>query len=65
MVIPQNIHTSNIIWTEQVILRNIYVYKNIYIYMHAIDARRDHDLKERSEGYMGRFHGRKDKERRW
>lgn len=29
---PREIHASNIIWTQQVILGNIYV----YTYMHAI-----------------------------
>jgi hypothetical protein len=31
VVRPEDIHTSNIIWTEQVIFRNIYMY--VYIYM--------------------------------
>lgn len=41
----------------------IYVYINICIYMCAItiDVRRDHEFE--GEGYMGRFHGRKEKER--
>ena len=38
MVSPENIHTSNIIQTEQVIFRNIYVYTCTYIYTEAYHA---------------------------
>lgn len=38
IVSPENIHTSNTVPTEQVILRNIYlcVYKYVHTHMHAI-----------------------------
>lgn len=32
MVSPDNVYTSNIIWTQQVIVRNIYVYTNTYLF---------------------------------
>ena len=35
MISPENIHTSNIAKTEQIILRNIFVYIYIYIYTHT------------------------------
>lgn len=54
--IPENIHMSSIIWTEQVIVRNIYAYT--YKYTCNDNAIRGHEF-EGKEKYMGRLRGRK------
>lgn len=52
MVHPENIHTKNIIKTEQVI------FKNVCIYLYGEKLM---NLKESKEGYMGGFGKKKRK----
>lgn len=42
---PRKHNTSNTIWTEHVLFRNIYIYKYIweYIYMHTITSSVERD----------------------
>lgn len=44
-MIPEYIHTSNIIWTQQVILGDICIYKHIYT-CNNIDENRDYGCEE-------------------
>lgn len=57
MVISENIHTSNIIQTEQAVFRNICVYNtHTYIYVYVITMEKEAmDFKESKEGYIGGF----------
>ena len=45
-VIPENMHTSDIIWTLWVIFRNIYVYKNINVHAISICEYKGHVFEE-------------------
>lgn len=53
MVSPENIRESNIIWTEQVIFRNMYVHS----YQNTM-KKETVNLKK-SGGYMGKLGGKK------
>lgn len=59
VVSPKNIHTNNIIQTEQAIFRSIY----LYTYMHAIEIgeNRGHEFEEEWGGCIGGLGGRKGK----
>lgn len=48
-------HTSNIIWTQQVIFGNIYVCTNTYSYETAIAETETMNLKKSGQGYRGGF----------
>ena len=48
MVSPENIHTRNIIQTEQFIFRNMYVYT--YMRIIATNEKRDHKLERENAG---------------
>lgn len=60
-VIPENIHITNITWTQPVILENICVYTNMCIRTIAINKKEAMYLKNSGECYMGDFGGRKEK----
>lgn len=55
MVSPENIHTSNIIWAEQVIFRDICVYTT------TLSEKEAKILKKNMEGYKETSGGRKGK----
>ena len=50
MVLTGNMHTTDIIWTQQVIFKNMDVYKNIYV--HSIVVDENLNLKKSKEGYI-------------
>lgn len=54
---PENIHTSIIVWTEQLIFGNI----NKYTHMHAIttDGKRGHGFEGKQEGVYGQTGGKR------
>lgn len=56
-----NIHTSNIIWTQEVIFMHIYLYKNTF--MHAISLMKIEamNLKESGWGYKRPWRERKER----
>ena len=58
-VIPENIHTNNVIYTYQVIFRNIYV----HVCIHSINKKRSHGFERKSDGVYGQVAGKKRKER--
>ena len=65
MVIPQNIYTSNIVWSQKVILRNTYVCTNTFVHAIIINWKKEAmNLEESREGHMGRCKGRKWKRER-
>lgn len=45
-VIPENIHVSNIMWTEKVLFRNMYEYTYTYIHAVTICEKRDHEFEQ-------------------
>lgn len=57
-VIPENIHITNITWTQPVILENICVYTNMCICTISINKKEAMYLKNSGECYMGDFGGR-------
>lgn len=57
-VSPESPHTSNIKWTEQVVLRNREAYT--YTHMHALKIR-VHECEGEQGPYMREFGGRKEK----
>lgn len=59
MVDHKNIHTSNIIMTDQGIFRNIYVQTYTNMYVIVISKKGGDDLKESREVKTGGFGGRK------
>ena len=59
MVNPENIHTSNIIQTEQVIFRNIYVYT--YMCVMTINTKGSHEFERQPNRSIGGFRERKKK----
>ena len=59
LVSPENTHTSNIIWTQQVIFGNIYVCENTYSYEITIDKEETVNLKRSGYGYREGFGRRK------
>lgn len=61
MVSYENIHASNIIWTQQFIFRNMYVYTSTYMPTIIISIKEAVNLNESWEGYMGGFGGKKGK----
>lgn len=48
-------HTSNIIWTQQVMVSNMSVYTNTYMHAITINEKEVMTLKERREECMGGF----------
>lgn len=53
MISPENKHTSNITWTQQVIFRNICTC-NTYIHARTISENRGHDFEEEQGGPHGK-----------
>lgn len=61
MASPENTYMSNIIQTEQVIIRNVCVYT--YVHVKTTHEERGNEFqREQGEGYVGEFGGRKEKE---
>lgn len=60
MVTPEHVHTTNIVQTEQIIIRNICIHTHTYICLQAkiLNDERGHELKETKEEYIGVFGGR-------
>ena len=61
MAIPENIYTSYIIQTEQV----VFMYLGMYTRTHTCpqqQLKRDYEFENEQEGGIGRFRGRKEKE---
>jgi chorismate-pyruvate lyase len=59
--LPENIHTSNILQTNQVTFRNIYVYAPTCIHVTTISEKNATDLKE-GKMHIGEVGGRREKE---
>lgn len=53
-VSPVNIHTSSIIWTQQILFGNICVYTNTYMHAITIDEKRGHEFEGDQEGVYER-----------
>jgi hypothetical protein len=51
---PGSIHTSNIIWTRQVIFRNIYVYTDTYMRALKTTGKKGHEWEGEQGGGDGR-----------
>ena len=58
MINPENIHTSNIILTEQIMFRNMYA--SVHTYIHVVTTEKEAiNLKESGEeGFGGRKRNR-------
>lgn len=50
---PESIHISNIILTEQVLVRTIYVYMNAYMHVITISRKRGHEFDREGEWHVG------------
>ena len=67
---PENMHTSSIIKTEQAMFRNTHTYTYIYICMYVciymdvttINEKRSHEFKQEQGGVYGRVWGGKRRE---
>ena len=57
-VSPENIRASNIIWTVQVVFRNICAYTNTYLHVIITDEKEAMNLKKGREECMRGFGGR-------
>lgn len=58
---PENKHTSNIVWTQEVIFRNIYVYTCAHMKEIAVSENGGHKVERELEESMGGFEGKKQK----
>lgn len=56
---PENLHTNNTIWDQQIIFWNMYVYTNAHIHAITIDLKRGHKFEGVQEGHMGMLGGKK------
>lgn len=58
---PENKHTSNIVWTQEVIFRNIYVYTCTHMKAITVSEKGGHKVGRALEVSMGGFEGKKEK----
>lgn len=62
MVVPESIHTSNIITNSTAYIGDIYVYKILCVHAITINEKWGNELDREWGGYMGEFGGKEGKQ---